>query len=290
MLVKNDQWDPDSDPARHQYVDKYTFQFNGDNSVADKTVFSDSGATTIVTSVLAQNYTKALQDGLQSQVDVGPQPCTSMSMPNYQKIPQLEVRQALAFAYPYEDAWAAAGNLPGVSLANGVTDPELGFGILPPGMAGREAWNPEIDGKTIQYDPEHAKALLAKAGFGPGEFEASWVYDSSSPEGKAAMEQVKLAYEKSGFIAKPYPYGAGSLYDVWTDPDNALYKKINILGTAWCQDWPSASTFLPVIVGTGGPYNTGGFSEPSVDAEIERIQTEVPIEEQAAAWARWSRR
>jgi len=284
VLVKNDQWDPDSDPARHQYVDKYTFQFNGDNAVADKTVMSDSGATTIVTSMLAQNYTKALQDGLQDQVDVGPQPCTSMSMPNYQKIPQLEVRQALAFAYPYEDAWAAAGNLPGVSLANGITDPELGFGILPPGMAGREAWNPEIDGKTIQYDPEHAKALLAKAGFAPGEFEASWVYDSSSPEGKAAMEQVKLAYEKSGFTAKPYPYGAGSLYDVWTDPDNALYKKINILGTAWCQDWPSASTFLPVIVGTGSPYNTGAFSEPSIDAEIERIQTEVPIEEQAAAW------
>jgi ABC-type transport system substrate-binding protein len=284
VLVKNDQWDPDTDPARHQYVDKYTFNFNGDNSVADKTVLSDTGATTIVTSMLAQDYTKALEDGLDSQVDVGPQPCTSLSMPNYEKIPQLEVRQALAFAYPYADAWAAAGNLPGVTLANGVTDPELGFGILPPGMAGREAFNPEIDGETIQYDPEHAKELLAKAGFEPGEFEASWVYDSSSPEGKAAMEQVKLAYQKSGFNPKPYPYGAGSLYDVWTDPDNALYKKINILGTAWCQDWPSASTFLPVIVGTGSPYNTGGFSEPSVDAEIERIQSEVPIEEQAAAW------
>ena len=284
VLVKNDQWDPDTDPARHQYVDKYTFNFNGDNSVADKTVLSDTGATTIVTSMLAQDYTKAVQDGLDAQTDVGPQPCTSLSMPNYEKIPQLEVRQALAFAYPYADAWAAAGNLPGVTLANGITDPELGFGILPPGMAGREAWNPEIDGETIQYDPEHAKELLAKAGFKPGEFEAAWVYDSSSPEGKAAMEQVKLAYEKSGFNPKPYPYGAGSLYDVWTDPDNALYKKINILGTAWCQDWPSASTFLPVIVGTGSPYNTGGFSEPSIDAEIERIQTEVPIDEQAAAW------
>jgi len=286
VLVKNDQWDPATDPARHQYVDKYTFKFDQDNSVADQTVLSDSGdgPTTLVTSMLAQDYTAALQDGHEAQTDVGSSPCTAMSMPNYKKIPELEVRQALAFAYPYEDAWSAAGELPGVTLANGVTDPELGFGILPPGMAGRQPWKGEIDGETIQYDPEHAKELLAKAGYKPGEFEASWVYDSSSPEGKAAMEQVKLAYKESGFNPKPYPYGAGSLYDVWTDPDNALYKKINILGTAWCQDWPSPATFLPVIVGTGSPYNTGGFSEPSVDAEIERIQTELPIEEQADAW------
>jgi ABC-type transport system substrate-binding protein len=284
VLVKNDQWDPDSDPARHQYVDKYTFQFDGDNSVADKTVLSDTGATTIVTSMLAQDYTNGLQQGLDSQMLVGPQPCTGMRMPVYSKIKELEVRQAIAFAYPYEDAWSAAGELPGVTLANGVTDPDLGFGILPPGMAGRQPWNPQIDGETIQYDPEHAKELLAKAGYQPGEYELSWVYDSTSPEGKAAAEQIKLGFEKSGFKAKPYPYGGGSLYDVWTDPDNALHKKINIQGTAWCQDWPSAATFLPVIVGTGQPYNTGGFSEKSFDDEVERIQTQVPIEEQADAW------
>ena len=284
ILVKNDQWDPATDPSRHQYADKYTFTFDGDNSVADKTVLSDQGTNTIVTSMLAQDYTKAVQDGLDPQTLVGPQPCTGLRMPNYSKIKELEVRQAIAFAYPYEDAWSAAGELPGVTLANGATDPDLGFGLLPPGMAGRTAWNPEIDGETIQYDPEHAKELLAKAGYKPGEYELSWVFDSTSPEGKAAADQIKVGFEKAGFKAKPYPYGGGSLYDVWTDPDNALYKKINLLGTAWCQDWPSASTFLPVIVGTGSPYNTGAFSEPAVDDEIERIQTEVPIEDQPDAW------
>ena len=55
-------------------------------------------------------------------------------------------------------------------------------------------------------------------------------------------------------------------------------------GTAWCQDWPSAATFLPVIIGTGSPYNTGGFTEPAVDDEIEAIPTTVPLDEQADAW------
>ena len=48
--------------------------------------------------------------------------------------------------------------------------------------------------------------------------------------------------KESGFKATAYPYSAGSLYDVWTDPNNAIHKKINILGTAWCQDWKSVAT------------------------------------------------
>jgi peptide/nickel transport system substrate-binding protein len=283
VLVKNDQWDPDTDPARHQYADTYTFEFGGDPTVAAKTVESDSGSTTLVTNVEGQDYTAAKQAGKDANMVVGPQPCTSFVMPNYDKVKELQVRQALAFAYPYEDVWSAGGELPGVTRANGVTDDSLGFGLLPPGMAGRKAWNPEIDGETIQYDPDHAKELLKEAGYDPGQYEVSFVYDATTPQGKAAAEQRKLGYEKSGFSVKMYPYTAGSLYDVWTDPNNKLYKKINLLGTAWCQDWPSPATFLPPILQTGAAYNTGNFSEKSVDDKMEQIRT-LPVDQQADAW------
>ncbi len=252
--------------------------------VAGETVLSDQGATTVVTSLLSQDYNKAQSNGLQDQVLVGPQPCTGFIMPNYDKIKELEVRQALAYAYPYEDVWAASGEIVGVTLANGVTDPDLGFGLLPPGMAGRKPWNGPDD-ETIKFDPEKSKALLKEAGYEPGEYEVSFVYDASTDEGKAGAEQRQLGYEESGFKVTKYPYTAGSLYDVWTNPDNALYKKINLLGTAWCQDWPSAATFLPVIVGGDNPsaYNTGNFKEQSVDDEIARIKT-LPVEEQPDAW------
>jgi len=286
VLVKNDQWDPTTDPARHQYVDQWNFKFEQNNATVDETVISDNeeGQTLIDTQLLGTNYNKLLT-AAPDRVIIGPQPCTGFAMPVYSKIKELEVRQALAFAYPYEDVWSAGGDIPGVTLANGVTDPSLGFGLLPPGMAGRQVVNPEIDGETIKYDPDHAKALLKKAGYDPGEYEISWVYDSSSPEGKAAMQQVKQGYEASGFKTKPYGY-PGSLYDVWTDPENNIHKKLNLLGTAWCQDWPSGSTFLPVIVGSSpapGPYNTGGFSEKDVDDRIAAIKL-LPVDEQAAAW------
>ena len=174
--------------SRHQYVDKYTFAFDGDNSVADKTVLSDQGTNTIVTSMLAQDYTKAVQDGLDAQVHVGPQPCTGLDA-ELQEDPGARSSAGDRLRLPLRGRLVGGGRPPGVTLANGATDPDLGFGLLPPGMAGREAWTGEIDGETIQYDPEHAKELLAKAGYEPGEYEASWVYDSSSPEGKAATEQ-----------------------------------------------------------------------------------------------------
>ncbi|NYJ01583.1 peptide/nickel transport system substrate-binding protein [Nocardioides thalensis] len=286
VLVQNDQWDPETDPARRQLVDSYTFEFDVNPKVAAETVFSDeAGATTIVTALQGTDYTKATQDGLEDKMLVGPQPCTSFVMPKYSEIPELEVRQALAYAYDYENIWAAGGEVPGITRANGVTDESLGFGLLPPGMAGRQVWEGP-DGEGITFDPEKSKELLKAAGFEPGEYEVQFVYDASTPEGEASAEQRKRGYEESGFKVEMFPYTGGSLYDVWTDPNNKLYKKINLLGTAWCQDWPSASTFLPVIVGADpepGPYNTGAFSEDSVNAEIERIQG-LPVEEQAEAW------
>ena len=282
VLVPNDQWDPETDPARRQLIDKYTFKFDVNPQVAGETVLSGAGNTTVVTALQATDYNKALDQGLEDQILVGPQPCTGFVMPNYEKVKEVEVRQALAYAYAYEDVWLAANEVVGVTLANGVTDESLGFGLLPPGMAGREPWNGP-DGEGISYDPERAKELLQEAGYGPGEYEVSYVYDSTTEEAEAAAEQRKLGYEEAGFKVQMYPYGGGSLYDVWTNPDHKLYKKVNLLGTAWCQDWPSAATFLPPIVETDAAYNTGNFSVPEVDEEMDRIRS-LPVDEQAAAW------
>ena len=282
-LVKNDQWDPATDPARRQLVDKFTFEFDVQPQVAGETVLSDAGANTIVTSLQSTDYQKAKQEGKDANLLVGPQPCTGFVMPNYEKIPELEVRQALAYAYDYENIWSAAGEIAGLTLANGVTDEALGFGLLPPGMAGREVWNGPFEDEPIKYDPEKSKELLKEAGFEPGEYEVQFVYDASTPEGEAAANQRKRGYEESGFKVEMYPYTGGSLYDVWTNPESKLYKQINLLGTAWCQDWPSAATFLPPIVETGAAYNTGAFSEEEVDARMDEIR-QMPVDEQAAAW------
>ncbi|WP_121251012.1 ABC transporter substrate-binding protein [Nocardioides ferulae] len=276
VLVRNDQWDPATDAARHQYVDKWVMKFDQDPAASDELVMSgnEESKTTIVTQLQGSNYQTATQD-MGDRVMVGSQACTSFWYPKYDKIKELEVRQALAFAYPYEDAWSAAGEIPGVTRT-------MGTNILPPGMAGREEYQP-VEGEEIGRNPEKAKELLEAAGYGPGDYEIAWAYDASTPEGKAAMEQIKLGLEEAGFKTKPYPYSAGSLYDVWTDPDNPIYKKINVAGVAWCSDWPSGATFIPALFQSDQLYNTGGFSEASIDERIKAV-TSMPLEDQPGEW------
>ena len=276
VLERNTEWDPATDPARHQYVDGWIMKFDQDTSTTDELMLADNeqSATTINTQLQGSNYQEA-KSKLGDRVMVGAQTCTYFWAPEYQKITDIKVRQAIAFGYAYEDVWSAAGDIPGITRV-------MGTSILPPGMAGRKEYE-SIPGEEIRYDPEKAKALLAEAGYEPGEFELKWAYDSSTPEGKAGMQQAKTGFEAAGFKATPFPYAGGSLYDVWTDPDNNIHKKLNVQGTAWCQDWPSAATFIPPLFKTGEFYNTGKFSEKAVDDRIAEIPT-LPLAEQPAAW------
>src|SRR3546814_2458055 len=77
--------------------------------------------------------------------------CTSFWAPDYTKIKEIEVRKALAYAYPYESVWQASGEVPGVTRVPANS-------IMPPGMAGKSDY--QVDGEQITYDPETAKELL----------------------------------------------------------------------------------------------------------------------------------
>ena len=174
-------------------------------------------------------------------------------MPNYDKVTELEVRQALAYAYDVRGRLVGGRRDRRRHPGQRRHRPRPGLRSAASGHGRPPARGTARTRRADQYDPEKSKELLKAAGFEPGEYEVSFVYDASTPEGEAGAEQRKLGYEEAGFKVKKYPYTAGTLYDVWTDPDSALYKKINLLGTAWCQDWPSAATFLPVIVGGENP-------------------------------------
>ncbi len=274
VLVKNEAWVPESDPARHQYADKWIFKFSVDPTQSDELMLSDNSEsqTTLTSSVTAENYSKFTEQLGERLVQQSAQ-CASFMAPDYTKITDVNIRKALAYAYPYESAWQASGEVPGVTRVPANS-------VMPPGMSGKPDY--QVDGEQITFDIEKAKELLAEAG--AEGFELSMAYNSGTPTLEAEQAQVEKAFTDAGFKVTAYPVPVEtSLYTVWTDPDNKINKKLNLRRVNWCSDWPAGSTMLPALLRTGATYNTAQFSEESVDARMKEINT-LPVEDQPAAW------
>lgn len=271
-LVKNPEWDPATDPARHQYADSWTFKFDQDQEKVDQILMSDSatGETTVSNGLGATNV-QALEQALGDRFIQQTGQCVSYKNPDYTKITDINVRKAIGYAYDFANITLANGQVPQVTRIPAGA-------IMPPGMSGREDYYP--DGEQFTFQPEKAQALLKEAG--AEGFKLTMIYDDSDPELKAAAEQEKKGYEQGGFTVEMIPFQE-DYYDLYDDADSPINKKLNLRNSNWCSDWPSASTMIPPLVQTGQRYNTSFFSEKEIDDRISEIPT-LPTEEQPAAW------
>jgi len=276
-LVKNPNWDPATDPGRTQYPDEYDFKTQVPLEKIDQILLADSGegqTTMMAEDVLAADYRKFKSEASDRLV-LGGSPCTYYMAPDYRKIKDKAIREALLWAYPYKAANLAVGSIEGVNAIPATN-------IMPPGMPGRTEYN-AYDHGEFQTDTAKAKQLLQDSGnLG---YEIKFLWRTDNPLNTKSKDALVKSLTEAGFKATP----VATTEAQYTAARDDINSPVNLRSAGWCSDWPSGASWFPVILKTsdlkteGFGQNYAAFSEPSVDAKMKEIQT-MPLKDQPAAW------
>ena len=276
-LVKNPNWDPATDAVRHQYLDGYDFKFGLDTLKIQRQILASSGpdASALTYSNIDSTLVPELTDQNKSQLIQGDTPCNRMVPMDTRKIP-LPVRKAVAAAYPYDTERKVAG---WTSLAEPAAST-----YMSPSVPGWENYElPGLNGKG-DGDPVKAKQMLTDAN--AVGFELSWYYsnDDKIATQRSQVRQQKL--EAAGFKVKAIGVPKAQIRTV-TGDQNA---PVNMLKapTGWCSDWPSGSSWAPVLFRSDAialGNSVGQLEDKALDAEIDKVSNMDPNEAlKSKAW------
>lgn len=277
---RNDKWVADSDPARAALPDTWVFDASRDSTAIDATLLADRGdaQTSLMPFNISSSSLAQWQADAADRIMPGSQPVTWYLAPDYRKITDKKVREALVYAYPYVSAFKAAKAIIGKTrLFTGQ--------IMPPGVPQREEYNFLPDHELGTTDPAKARALLEEAGKLGFELKFLW-YDSGDGIGAAVKDIQVKAFNDAGFKATP----------VATTPENYSTDRkdpksdINLRIAGWGSDWASGSSWFPPLIACtdiakiGFGSNYAAFCEEDVDAKIEEIKA-MSLEDQPKAWS-----
>ena len=279
-LVKNDQWDPASDPARHQYPDEIDFNFGLDPLTVQKRMVADQGQDK--QSITYDDIDASLMPDIrgkepEERLVTGGGTCTYMDFFDLRKWEDKKIREAYYKAYPFDLVHKAAQRTtlsyqPATTIDAPVTPGWVNYDVSGTGGKG-------------QGDPAAAKKLLTEAD--AVGFEVKTIVRNDNPISANAAAVVKKAMEDAGFKYTIQSVSPEKQRDIIDDPK----ADINIRSSGWCLDWPSGGTVFPAILDgrliaqtpTAAP-NKSFLNEEKVNTEIDRISA-LPADQQPAEWS-----
>jgi peptide/nickel transport system substrate-binding protein len=276
-LKRNPHWDANSDPARNAYPDAWVFKWGQDDVKTQQQVINSSGPDASAfnyADVDASLVPQLVGDKL-SRLVQGDAPCTIVWSIDTRKVP-LEIRKAIAKAYPYDAIWRADG------LNRYRAEPAST--VLPPSVPGYSKYPalPDLSGQGAG-DPAAAKQMLEATG--KAGFEVSWYYDNSLPIPQQISQILADALKAAGFTVKPIGVTTAELRTKTSDYDAPVNMGQSPRG--WCSDWPSGGSWFPVLFQThsiADGSSWGMLQDSALDAEIDQINA-LPADQSTAKWA-----
>jgi len=281
-FVRNDQYDPKTDTVRKALPDKFVFVEGLTDEVIAQRLIADSGNDKFAVS------DRRVPPALQAQAFNNPtikdkrltnpvSPFVDYLTPNFKKLTNPKVRQALAISTD-KAGW--------ITAAGGATSAILAKSIMAPTLLGYK--DADVFGAPDSGDPAKAKQLLQEAGV-PLPYPIHFTYSGGTPTTEKEAAVVKAGWEKAGFKVTLEEL-TDTYYDVIQNPANAA--KYDVCWAGWAADWPSGSTVIPALfddrinlTASSNAQDYGLYASKDVDAAIDAALNKSDATEQANAWA-----
>ncbi|MFM7013564.1 MAG: ABC transporter substrate-binding protein [Actinomycetota bacterium] len=261
-LVRNENWNPDSDPIRKAYPDEIIVEFQVDPKVIDERIIKGDGpdAFAIGYGLQTENLDRVFGDeALAARAIDAYDPYSRYTAINTRSVPCLEVRKAIYYALDRDALLTLAGGKYAGDLGDGVIKPNLPLDYKP--VTGYDDLMPTGNKAVATEWMEKAKTAC------PTVYDKAvnkgLVYDyASSPTGdKVAAAWVSSLEANAGIKVTPNPIEPGQYYGV------VLGDGQGDLSTAgWGPDWANASTVVPALFTPDGGFDLSHAAEGDAEA------------------------
>ncbi len=284
VLVRNENWDPASDPNRPAYPDELVRLFAIDENAIDQRFQADAADDQMAIpsgpNVLPSSKPAVFADDPRfnerrwNEFD----PYVRYIAINTSKVPNQKHRQAILAAMNRENLLTVLGGEFAGEEGDGIIKPNLAIDYAP-----TELWNGLL-GQPIpgEGDPEFAKQLIEESGEPMPEL--TYDYPNNETRAKEAAAFIE-AMDAAGIKVTPNPIEEGTYYGVVLDPE----AQNELSWGGWGPDWANASTVIPELYGAQGGfnlsrYNQGGVEDQAFEDEIQEALATTDRDAQAQLW------
>jgi peptide/nickel transport system substrate-binding protein len=255
VLVRNQQWDPATDPVRTQYPDRYVVRAGLSRAHIEHLLVADQGSAQTTLTFDTERPGPFQRSGSDDRLARGPSPCTTYLAPDNRTITDPAVRRALLWAFPYRAVLRAEGLVPDVTAIPATN-------LTPPGIPGRTAY-PVRSHAPFATQPKVARRMLARAHALGTPVRLSLA--SGTPSRVRVREALVRALRASGF-----------------DPRSAGLP-VDLRMSTRCGAWPTGYQWVDAVYRSAD--NIEGFSQPAVDRALRGIAG-LPLAQSDEAWNR----
>jgi ABC-type transport system substrate-binding protein len=145
-------------------------------------------------------------------------------------------------------------------------------GLYPPGLPG---FDYSLEG--LPYDPARARALLAGSKYGGPQGLPPIVYTDAGIGSYVGLDVAAMA--------EMWEQNLGVTITVENLDFDYFYDQVysgnhgQLIGGGWCADYPDPENFADVLFHSGSTVNNGNYSNPALDALLERARVEQDVPE-----------